>query len=88
MRVDDFLSTVGVIKRRTIAKELGDAGLILINDLKVKPSRDVHIADRIFIKGKHQLELEVVEIPRGNVTKAQRSNYFRMISGNMTDDDE
>ena len=87
MRVDDFLSTVGVIKRRTVAKELGDAGLILINGVKVKPSRDVQLNDRIFIKGKQQLELLILAVPTGNVSRAKRSDYFQMISGSTPDED-
>ena len=35
MRVDDYLSTVGLIKRRTVAKEMADNGLVEVNGRKV-----------------------------------------------------
>ena len=88
MRIDDFLSTIGVIKRRTVAKELADAGLILINGAKAKPSRDVQTQDRIFIKGKQQLELLVLAVPTGNVARANRADYFQLLSSPASFDEE
>ncbi len=38
MRLDDFLSTVGVIKRRTLAKEISQKGQVQVNGRKAKPA--------------------------------------------------
>lgn len=50
MRLDLFLKVTRLIKRRTIAKELCDAGKVLINDKVSKPSADVKEGDVITLK--------------------------------------
>lgn len=79
MRIDDFLSTVGIIKRRTIAKEMGSNGLIVVNGRPVKPSYDVKRGDIIHIKGSHPFAAEVLDVPTGSVAKAAREQYFKSI---------
>lgn len=57
MRLDLVLKLSGLIKRRTIAKELADRGRILINDRTAKPSSEVkegdilelHLGNRVLI---------------------------------------
>ncbi len=80
MRLDDFLSTVGLIKRRTIAKDMAQSGLILVNGNKAKPAHPIKINDIIQVKGSHPLTAEVVEIPAGSVAKEQREKYFKLLA--------
>lgn len=77
MRIDDYLSTVGIIKRRTVAKELGTNGLLEVNGRRVKPAYDVKLHDIIVIKGSRPYCAEVLEIPTGSVPKEQRPRYFK-----------
>lgn len=77
MRLDDFLSTVGLIKRRTVAKEMADNGLVEVNGRKVKPAYEVRLNDIIAIKGSRPFTAEVLAIPHGSVAKASRTDYFR-----------
>ena len=57
MRLDLVLKQSGLIKRRTIAKELADRGRILINDKVSKPSSEVkegdilelHLGNRVLV---------------------------------------
>ncbi len=79
MRIDDYLSTVGVIKRRSMAKEIADHGLVEVNGRRVKPSYDVRVNDIIVIKGTHPIKIEVIKLPPGSVPKATRSEYFKVI---------
>jgi ribosomal 50S subunit-recycling heat shock protein len=79
MRIDDYLSTVGVIKRRTIAKQLGTNGLIEVNGRVVKPAYQVNVGDIIAIKGSRPNRLEVLQLPSGSVPKAAREEYFKEI---------
>ena len=80
MRIDDFLSTVGIIKRRTTAKELAHNGMIVVNGRTVKPAYLVKIHDIISLKGSHGGTFEVREIPAGSVPKANREKYFRELT--------
>ncbi len=79
MRIDDYLSTVGLIKRRTIAKEMGATGLIVVNGRPVKPAYEVKRGDIIHIKGSHPFAAEVVDVPTGSVAKASRENYYKSV---------
>ena len=45
MRLDKFLKTARIIKRRTVAKDAADSDLILINEKMAKPSSSVKIGD-------------------------------------------
>ncbi len=80
MRVDDYLSTVGLIKRRTVAKEMADNGLVEVNGRKVKPSHEVKISDIIAIKGSRPFTVEVLQVPHGSVSKTARTDYYRPLA--------
>jgi ribosomal 50S subunit-recycling heat shock protein len=83
MRIDDYLSTVGVIKRRTVAKELGSNGLIEVNGRRVKPAYAVKEGDIIRIKGTRPMVVEVRAIPTRSVPKTERESYFKIIESNL-----
>lgn len=80
MRLDDFLSTVGLVKRRTIAKELASNGLVMLNERRAKPAAQVKIGDVIEIKGTRPSKAEVLEIPSGSVPRERRDQYFKTLA--------
>ena len=60
MRLDLVLKLSGLIKRRTVAKELADRGRILINDKVAKPSSEVKEGDVLELKlGNRVLIVEI-----------------------------
>ncbi len=77
MRLDDYLSTVGLVKRRTLAKQLAQNGMVAVSGRTVKPAYQVQVNDIIQIKGTRALTAEVLAIPTGSVPKDERSKYFR-----------
>lgn len=77
MRLDDYLSTVGIVKRRTIAKELAQNGMVLVGGRSVKPAYAVRVGDIIHIKGTKAITVEVLEIPGSSVAKPDRDKYYR-----------
>lgn len=80
MRIDDFLSTVGLVKRRTVANQLGKSGLLTVNGRSVKPSYQVRLGDIVAVKGSRPLQAEIIEIPTGSVPREQRERFVREIS--------
>lgn len=84
MRIDDFLSTVGAIKRRTIAKQLCQNGLVTVGGRAVKAAHQVKVADIIAIKGSRPLTGEILDVPSGSVAKEQRGAYFKILSGDSS----
>ncbi|TET93631.1 MAG: RNA-binding S4 domain-containing protein [Candidatus Zixiibacteriota bacterium] len=83
MRIDDFLSTVGVIKRRTVAKELAQKGMIAVNGRTIKPACQVRVNDIIAIKGNRAVTVEVLALPTGSVPKDQREVYLKELTRNQ-----
>ena len=65
MRLDLVLKLSGLIKRRTVAKELAERGRILINDKVAKPSSEVKNADILELHlGNRVLIVEITSIEK------------------------
>lgn len=47
MRLDKYLKVSRIIKRRSVAKEVLDAGRVQVNGRVVKPGYEVKVGDRI-----------------------------------------
>ncbi|UQS85010.1 RNA-binding S4 domain-containing protein [Apilactobacillus apisilvae] len=63
MRLDKFLKTARIIKRRTVAKSISDQGRILLNGRIAKSSTDVKSNDELVIKfGNKTLTLKVNQL--------------------------
>lgn len=63
MRIDKYLKLTRLIKRRTVAKEILEDGVIYINDLRAKPSKEVKIGDIVRLTlGQHQLTIKVLAL--------------------------
>ena len=63
MRLDKYLKVSRLIKRRTVANEACDNGLISVNGRVVKASYDVKVGDRIEIAlGNRTLAVEVLQV--------------------------
>lgn len=80
MRIDDYLSTVFLIKRRTLAKEWVMGGKVRLNGNRIKPGHEVKIGDRLDIYyQRHKISAEIVEIPHKSIAKNQAENYYKLI---------
>ncbi len=63
MRLDKYLKVSRLIKRRTVANEACDNGLVTVNDKPQRASYDVKVGDRISLHfGQRTLTVEVVSI--------------------------
>lgn len=73
MRLDKYLKVSRIIKRRTVAKEICDAGRIKINGRQAKAGNEVAIGDRLEItfagKVMEAEVLQVAETARAESTK-------------------
>ncbi len=79
MRVDKWLSSVNVVKRRTIATDMLKSGVVLVNNIKAKASKDLKIGDKVtieYLKGaKHY---EVLNIPTTKtIPKSQKDDFVK-----------
>ena len=88
MRLDLYLKVSRLIKQRSAAKEAVGDGLITHNGAPAKAGRDVKVGDRIGIETeRRRLEVEVLEIPSGNVPKARAAALYRVVSSEPIADD-
>lgn len=80
MRIDDYLSTVFLIKRRTLAKEWINGGKVRLNDNRIKAGHDIKVGDVIDIYyQRHRISVEVTEIPHKSIAKSLADNYYKII---------
>ncbi|MCP4568615.1 MAG: RNA-binding S4 domain-containing protein [FCB group bacterium] len=81
MRLDNYISDTGVVKRRTVAKELADGGHVKINGRRGKPGHKVKVDDIIEITGRHHVKIKVLRLPEGkSIPKEARSEYFEILA--------
>ena len=80
MRLDKYLKTSRLIKRRTIANEVCDAGRVCVNGRVVKASYDVKPGDVIEMRfGARMLKFEVISVSE-HVTKSDAPAMYRELT--------
>ena len=81
MRVDKFLKTAQLIKRRTVANEAADEGFIKVNGKVVKPSYILKVNDIIEIDmWNYYKKIEVIEVPEKNtISKKNIEKYIKVL---------
>ncbi len=63
MRIDKYLKVSRIIKRRTVANEVCDAGKVMVNGKVVRASYDVKVDDVIEIDfGARAIKVKVVSV--------------------------
>ncbi len=84
MRLDKYLKVSRLIKRRSVAKEISDAGRILINDRQAKSSSQLQIDDIITInhRGK-KIKVKVVHL-KDSTKKEDAKLMYEIISEDVS----
>ena len=63
MRLDKYLKVSRLIKRRTVAKEMVDAGRVKVNGKIAKPGNEVSVGDQLELGfGPRQMRVEITQI--------------------------
>lgn len=77
MRVDKFLNTVNILKRRCIAQDMCETGVVFINGSVAKSSKNLRIGDVITLKYLEKTkQYKVLEIPTTkSIPKSQSEKY-------------
>lgn len=80
MRIDLFLKKCSIVKNRSIAHKACENGIVKIDGQPVKASRNVLPGQRVSIDFTDRyLEFEILELPRGNVSKKASDQYYRIL---------
>ena len=82
MRIDKFLNSVNITKRRTVAQDMISNGVVSINGKVVKASKNVELGNIIeltYLKGVKKYE--VLDIPTMKSTpKSDQDKYIKELS--------
>lgn len=81
MRIDKFLNSVNITKRRSVAQDMIANAVVLINGTTVKASKNVALGDIITINYLEQAKkYEVLQIPAVKSTpKSLQHEYIKEI---------
>ncbi|MDA7816680.1 S4 domain-containing protein [Sulfurimonas sp.] len=82
MRIDKFLNSVNITKRRSVAQDMISNNVVLINDTVVKSSKNIELGNIITINYLNESKkYEVLKIPTTKSTpKSLQSEYIKEIS--------
>lgn len=81
MRVDKFLNVVNITKRRAIAEDMCRSGVVSINEIVAKASKEVKINDIISIKfTSHTDSYKVLALPTSkNIPKNAQAEFVEKL---------
>ena len=81
MRLDKFLQTSRIVKRRAVAAQLCDRGRVDVNGRTAKPGKELQVGDRISLRFRSggALDCEVVELPTRAVRKEQAASLYTVV---------
>ncbi|MBQ0065659.1 MAG: RNA-binding S4 domain-containing protein [Firmicutes bacterium] len=80
MRLDKYLKTTRILKRREAAKELALQKRILVNGRVAKPSTEIEVGDSIVLQfGFRILEIKVLDIQK-QASKQNAQLLFEIVS--------
>ena len=88
MRLDIFLKISRLIPRRSLAQEFCDAGLVKVNNLGAKSSKEIKSADVIEIKRRNRItKILVSSVPdKKQLSKADAEDLYKTLSDEMSED--
>ena len=79
MRLDKYLKVSRLIKRRTVANEACDNGLVTVNDKPARASYEVKEGDKISLRfGARTIMVEVVSVQE-TVRQSEATAMYRQV---------
>ena len=79
MRLDKYLKVSRLIKRRTVANEACDNGLVTVNDKPARASYEVKEGDKISLRfGARTITVEVVSVQE-TVRQSEAAAMYRQL---------
>jgi len=81
MRIDKFLNSVNITKRRSVAQDMIANKVVLINEVVVKSSKNVEVKNIITINYLNEVKkYEVLQIPTTKSTpKSLQDQYIKEV---------
>ncbi len=82
MRIDKFLSTVNLVKRRAISEDMLEHNVVFLNGNSVKKAKEVKVGDIIELRYiEYTDKYQVLAIPTTKSTpKSKQEEYVRKVA--------
>jgi len=82
MRLDLFLKASRICPRRTVAQNLCDSGLVLLNGTRAKPAHPVKPGDELIIRRRDKISTFriLATAGPGQTTRQQASELYELIN--------
>jgi ribosomal 50S subunit-recycling heat shock protein len=79
VRIDKFLNSVNITKRRAVSEDMCKNGVVQINEKVVKAAKDVKVGDKITINYLQKTVVyEVLQIPvTKTIPKSKQDEYVK-----------
>ena len=80
MRLDIYLKRTGLIKQRSLAKDVCDQGLVRVDGRTAKAGKEIMPGRRVEVDFRtERLEIEVLDLPTRNYKKADGQAFYRIV---------
>jgi ribosomal 50S subunit-recycling heat shock protein len=82
LRIDKFINTVNIVKRRSVAADMIEHGVVYLNGVQTKASKDVKVGDKIEIRYLESTKTyEVLRVPTTKtIPKTAQDEYVKELS--------
>ena len=80
MRLDAFLNKTHLLKRREMARELCDEGMVRVNGVPHKASSEIKVGDELqFPLFNRLLKVKVLDMPEGIIPKTDQWSFMEIL---------
>ncbi len=80
LRLDKYLKVSRIVKRRGLAKEACEAGIVKVNGVAAKPSKNIKAGDVVEIDAaRFYIKFRILKVPVGNVKKSEASQLYEIL---------
>lgn len=81
MRIDKYINSVNITKRRAVAEDMCKSKVVSLNGVVVKPAKDVKVGDIITIVYLEKtISYEVLQIPiTKTIPKSKQSEFVKEV---------
>lgn len=77
MRIDKFLNSTNILKRRSVAQDMCESGVVFVNDKAVKSSKEVKVGDIIkLVYFTHTKSYQILELPSTKTIPKSNSHLY------------
>ncbi len=82
MRIDKYINSVNITKRRAVAEDMCKSKVVSLNGIVVKPAKNVKVGDTIEIAYLEKtIRYEVLQIPTTKtIPKSKQDEYIKDLS--------